>query len=49
MDEKLANAYVAKAFATRGQRAAVPSSLLTQPPDKYSSLVDPYDKTKDLT
>lgn len=33
----------------KGQRDAVPSTLLSQPPEKHDRLVDPYDASADLT
>ena len=49
MSDEEANRYVDKLCASRGQRAPVPSSLLTRPPEKYNKMVDPYDKKQDLT
>jgi uncharacterized repeat protein (TIGR03806 family) len=38
-----AEAYVRKQVSAEGQRTAPESSLLTQAPEKYAKLVDPYD------
>ena len=40
--------YVHRQTATREQRQASSSSLLTSPPEKYNKLVDPYDPKQDL-
>jgi glucose/arabinose dehydrogenase len=49
MTEKQINEHLDKLTATRLQREPVISSLLTVPPEKYRHLVDPYDRTQDLT
>ncbi len=43
MTDKQINEHLDKHTATRMQREAVLSSLLTVPPEKYRRLVDPYD------
>jgi uncharacterized repeat protein (TIGR03806 family) len=43
------NDEIARRMATKGQRPSSPSSLLPFAPDKLDRLVDPYDKTQDLT
>jgi hypothetical protein len=40
---------LAKQFATRDQREPAPSSLLPFAPQNLKKLVDPYDKSQDLT
>lgn len=42
------NDYIERQTATRLQREAKPSSLLSKPPEKYKRLVDPYDKAQPL-
>jgi glucose/arabinose dehydrogenase len=49
MTEKQANQYVERQTATRGQREVPETSLLSFAPEEYRRLVDPYDKTADLT
>ncbi len=49
LTEKDANAYLDRQTATRGQREAVLSSLLTVPPERLRKLVDPHDPKQDLT
>src|SRR5207302_4669501 len=49
MSDREARAYVDTLCATRGQRAPVPSTLFTLPPEKLPRMVDPYDKKNDLT
>jgi mono/diheme cytochrome c family protein len=44
-----ADGEVAKQTALKDQRAAAPSSLLAQPPEKYTRLTDPSDAKADLT
>jgi glucose/arabinose dehydrogenase len=48
MTDKQADEYLRKQTATRGQREAKPSSMLTLPPEKYNKLVDPADPKQDL-
>jgi hypothetical protein len=43
------DAEIARRSASRDQRAAAPSSLLPFTPESAPKLVDPYDKTQDLT
>ncbi len=47
--EKTINEYMEKQTATRDQREARPSTLLSFPPEKYDRLVDPYERKNDLT
>ena len=49
LGEREMNEYVRQQTATRGQREAKPSKLLSADPSKYRSLVDPYDPKADLT
>ena len=49
MTEKEIKGHLAKQTATRGQREPVMSSLLPFSPDQMKKLVDPYDKSQDLT
>jgi hypothetical protein len=49
MNDKDAKDFMAKQTATRGQREPVKSSLLPFAPEKTKKLVDPYDKSQDLT
>ena len=50
MSEDEANKHVEKVTATRDQRSPVTTtSLLSFDPDRYRKLVDPYDKTQDLS
>jgi hypothetical protein len=49
MTEKEIKGHLAKQTATRGQREPVMSSLLPFSPGKMKKLVDPYDKSHDLT
>ncbi len=49
MSDGEANAYLEKRCATREQRPPAQSTLLTRAPDKYRAMVDPYDKTKDIS
>src|SRR5207253_7041816 len=48
MDDKKVNEYLRKQTATRDQREAKPSSLLTQPPERYRKLVDPADPKQEI-
>jgi uncharacterized repeat protein (TIGR03806 family) len=43
-----ANDFLQRQTATRDQREAVSSTLLTRPPEKYPRLTDPYDRSADL-
>jgi uncharacterized repeat protein (TIGR03806 family) len=49
MTEKEIKGRMAKQTATRGQREPLMSSLLPFSPDQMKKLVDPYDKSQDLT
>jgi glucose/arabinose dehydrogenase len=49
MTDKQINDYMHRQTATRMQREAKPSSLLTFPPEKYRHLPDPYDRKADLS
>jgi glucose/arabinose dehydrogenase len=49
LSPKEVDAFMERQTATRGQRTAVPTSLLAFPPEKYRRLVDPYDGKADLT
>jgi hypothetical protein len=49
MTTEQADAYIERQTATRAQREAVASSLLTRPPEKYGRLSDPFDVKADLT
>ena len=46
---KEVNDEIARRTATKGQRSSPDSTLLPFDPDKLDKLVDPYDKTQDLT
>src|SRR5205814_2226563 len=48
MSDKEADAYLRKQTATRDQRAAKPTSMLTQPPERYKKLVDPADPKQEI-
>jgi hypothetical protein len=48
MTDKQINEYMEKQTATRNQREAKVSSLLTFAPEKYRHLPDPYDRKADL-
>jgi glucose/arabinose dehydrogenase len=48
MTDKAADEYVERQTATRDQREAVPSLLLSVPPENYRRLADPYDSKADV-